>query len=756
VIVNDSLFIRTFVAGIPENHDVGGYPEKLNPHMITELLSIESDDFRLAISYSIQKISNVNAMALFDSADYYNRLDIESYESKDGKQTRHPPYVKKLQSRAYERNIESLFDNEENLFRTSLIIIAKSETEKGLRAAESRIKSVLKGSRVYYDVPDTRHLKTFASSSFSPDVWKNTTCECFSYHAALLLPIRSPGSRLQAQGSLFGETALEENPRHVLIDLEKLIAQHLIVCGSSGSGKTYFLLQYIMRSLVIEKKRVVYITPKTDEGTNHLNVVRYFHGCLIELGRGKSKNINPLEILHSGATKDNAETIFYDHVDILKNFVCSLILSETASRDNMIPYLEKTIYEVYEAKGIYKEDPKTWKNWPYLSDLYRIWETQKDDNVSAEALYNKGGSILTSWNYLNQPSNIASDLTNDLMVFDTSGMRSAIDKLQDSFNIIITGILGLRFKGEKKKTTIVIDEARVFLQTPQLSSFLMRILMEGRSARLELVLAVQQPSDLIKANSDAEIKTNCPVAIILGGMSSINVNIAASFFSLSESNKTNLLKLGKGHGLVLVGNQAIPTKFKSTELEHSIIKGTVFDENTTTVLLSKTAFLNEQLEHFIREQKVIFEDWVSKESDCELLRNEGYISKKGLDAITGRNTTIWIQEASMPTNQTIDHVVCVTRIAGHIICRNKNHIVKVNPFDDVDIVINDEIAIEYERAGSHSFEDLVKKRDDALQKYKTIIFVCQIQNYDAVSKAVGKDRTIKRGKELAEWIEMNL
>jgi hypothetical protein len=282
------------------------------------------------------------------------------------------------------------------MFRTALIIVIKATSEQGLRSAESKINAVLSGSRVFKEYPDAKHLETLLNSMMVPAIWKRTACELFSYHAALMLPIQSPGNRLQSEGCLFGET-IEDNPRAVQINLEALSAQHIFVCGASGTGKTYFLMLFLMRSLTMERKRVLYITPKEDEGTSHLNVVKYFNGCLIELGRDKSKNINPFEIFTSGKiTRDNAEGIFYQHVDILKNFFLALILSETTGRDNMISYLERTIHETYEKKGIYLEDPTSWHDWPYLSDIFKIWESEKDTNLTAEALYNKSGSIMTS------------------------------------------------------------------------------------------------------------------------------------------------------------------------------------------------------------------------------------------------------------------------------------------------------------------------------------------------------------------------
>jgi type IV secretory pathway VirB4 component len=145
-------------------------------------------------------------------------------------------------------------------------------------------------------------------------------------------------------------------------------------------------------------------------------------------------------------------------------------------------------------------------------------------------------------------------LTNDFIVFDTSGMRSGTDKLQDAYNVLITAMMAMRFKGNKERSTVIcVDEGRVFLQNPQIAAFLMRILMEGRSAGIGLVIAVQQPADLQKANVAEEMKTNINVNVILGGMTPANVGLVTKFFSLDSSTQEKLLELGKGGSCGLRG-----------------------------------------------------------------------------------------------------------------------------------------------------------------------------------------------------------
>lgn len=748
--IEDDHFIKCIVVGIPENPDIAGYPDNLDPHIIRKLLAIEGQEFKLSFSYGVRKLSTEKATELLTRADELNDLEMNSYNEK-GHDEKKVPIVKKLQAGSLENNITAVYQNDENMFETSFIITIKSKHLRGLRDAQGHIESVLGGARIGSTVKTCKHLDTLLNATMRPSMLPADTCQIFSWHAGILLPIKSFGNRLDDEGLLIGET-IEETPRPVQIDFKGLAARHMLGLGATGVGKSYLMQLLIMRELSMEGHRVIEITPKADDGnqekgkgTDHKKVCVHFKGCLIELGRGKEKIINPLHIFtNSKVSREDAENVYYQHVDTVAAYFQALILSETEGRDNMIPYLLTSIHRAYEAKGIFREDPKSWHDFPVSSDLYSIWESEKEKNQSANALWNKGSAILTNWDYLNQQSNI--DLSNNLLVFDTSGMSDSTGKLQDAFNVLIVAMMAMRFHGSIIPTTIFVDEARVFFQNKSISKFLMKLLLEGRSANIGLALFTQNPADLKKANIAEEVLGNVGVVVAFGGMSAINIGIVSDFLSMSEATKDQYSRLIKGQGLVMYGNRTIPTSFKSTPYEHGIITGLISSDQTLATV-STLQFILPGIEKLFNEQKICFLDWIN--CDPELLKTRGLTNKKGVDCMTGRNVQVWIKE--VPTNQKPDHFSTICRLAGEAI--KKGHTVKINHFDDADIIIDERIAVEYERPGSHSFQELVEKRDAALLKYQEVFFVCQNENYELVKKAVGIDRTIMRGAKLKAWLE---
>ena len=234
----------------------------------------------------------------------------------------------------------------------------------------------------------------------------------------------------------------------------------------------------------------------------------------------------------------------------------------------------------------------------------------------------------------------------------------------------------------------------------------------------------------------------------MGGMRGDNIDHVAKFFKFDEYTRNLLLGCGRGEGLIILNDQVIPVVFKATELEHSIIKGTVKGKKETSDFLFE--FVDPALSDLVTEHGICFNSWVK--GDSSVLVDKGFRSQRVIDAIDGKSCQVWIKQK--PDNMTLDHFAMVMRLAGHLIT-SKAAIVQINHSADADIVadINGmKVAFEYERPGSHTTQQLIEKQERAQAKYDKVVFVCQAQNLEQLIKAVGVQNVVTRGMELAEYI----
>jgi hypothetical protein len=764
VIIDNKLLARTIIAGIPPISDIGGYPADMKPTVVDELLGISAKGHSIAFSYTVIPVPNVESMKMLDQAIFMNKVAQESFRDKgmDGRidKTKQPPLKYGLEAEDFADNYREVYKNTQKMYHTAFIIIIWGKNRDALREAESHVTVILESNRIYYEIPDYRHLDTFLAAQPYPEWVNYSWCELFSYHTAALFPSRNPNSRTDENGLYFGDDM--KTGKSIMIDLKALAAQHLMFVGPTGSGKTFTLLLLLMRSFDMLGKRIIYTTPKADVGTNYRNVAEYYGkaASIIDIGP-RGHNINPLQILYD-------ETILKDELDYMHAFDehCELVnkffevLFEKTKTPNMSSTLNESLIQVYRSKGIRREDPKTWKNahWPTLLDLRGVWEKNlKEDpkDVTSKALLDKTYMVNTSWSYMNRPTDINTGA--DFIIVDISGVPQS---LQEAMNVFVTGIMSMRFRTDTRKETIIaVDEGAVYLRNPQLALFLLQTLTQGRSFNISLWLATQQPSDLQKADLDAEFKTNIQISIILGNMRKDTIAHVKSFYSLNENNVNDLMTCGVGEGLVIVGDEVIPTKFTATEHETAIIKGKkpVKISGETPEAEPLFMFVDERLRSLFSDHNIYFSDWIDqtkKDPILEYLRTQGYKAYVPPNPFGKGKIQAWLKNVvnGMIGNESIDHYSTVIRVSGLLIQRNIP-ILSINHHEDVDIVakIGDKtLAIEYEVPGSHNFEELVAKRQRAEEKYGKVVFVCQQANFDDVVKACGLENTIQRGIQLEE------
>ncbi len=747
ILINDSTFARCIVAGIPPTSDISGYSADLNPRVIDELMNLSSSGYQIAYSFAVIPISNQESMKMLDKAIYTNKVSQESFRDKKGQnRNKQPPLKKVLEEEDFTANYKEIFKGKQKMFHTAFIIIFFGKSEDELRAAESHVKVILESNRIYYEAPDYRQLDTFLSAQPFPFSQDFTWCELFSYHTSALLGTRNTNSRTDEAGLLFGQDL--KTGKDIMIDLKTLAASHMLLVGMTGSGKTFTSMILLMRALTMLRKRVIYVTPKADKGTDYRAVCEYFGGSVIDIGNGES-NINPLQILYDKNSHGDMIRVFDDHFELLTQFFN--VLFEGLS-SNMTSYISESLIETYKRKGIIRQFPETWENctsWPNLLDLREVWlEDAKDPReVTAKALADKSFLFTTSWSFLNRPTNI--NLSSDFIVCDLSNVP---ESLKDALNVFMTGLMGLRFRTDTKKGTILaVDEGAAFLRSPELSLFLLRALTQGRSFGVSLWLMTQQPSDLQKVNLAEEFRTNMPLSIVLGNMRSDTVDIVKQFFKLDENATNDLLSAGIGEGLLLVGEEKIPIKFKPSSLENDIIKGKINNKIASGHV--GISLHNEALLSLVSEHGFILQDWI--DGDDSSLSGLGYVARRVQRAIGSGLVRVWIKQdiliGDMVLNQSLDHYCTVLQVAGYLQQQGiRADIQHLNGADLSFEISGKRIYLEYEH-GEQSAQILQHKKQDI--NSGQLVFIGQASNIKYLYNVVGEQNVIKRGRQLAEYLD---
>jgi len=761
ILIDREIYATCMIVGVPPSQTGRGFPRNLSPDFTDQIMALEAtSDCLIGISYSCEPIPHEIAQQLIDDALYKNKISSEQIDRDTKKSSGASAHSLRFDKEAHDfvKLYDVLYNNEQRLFDSQYIITLWSDSFEGLQNGISRIKGVMSSNIVRAEVPYYTILDTFMAAQPYPISTDIAEIQQLSHDCGTLVPLRDPLVALSDIGLIYGERKADNAP--FIINLDKLAAGHHLIVGSTGSGKTVLLMKLMMGCYDLLGHRFVYITPKPDNRTNYIAVADYYKDKAMVINIGSKKgynNINPLQvILDTNAvyqTDDDYIEIFNNHLELVTAFFRVLNTS-----DNMDNYVNESLIEIYRRKGIIRKDPDTWKDlagdrWPVLLDLREVWkEDSKNKNPSAEAMLNRTSRLETSWEYINRPTDVNFD--KDIIIIDISSVPGT---LQDAMNVFVTGMVGMRFNTElTKKTNVIIDEGRVFLNDKKLAEFILKIYTQGRSYGLNAWFTTQQPSDAKDEDVKELLKNNSFVNIIMGNVQPNSYDSIKAFFNMSDEDIAALRGCGIGQGLVQVNNTVTDVKFSLTDLESEVILGTTKPGIKAGADVGFKV-IDKRYTKLAEENHAYIEDWI--DGDSKLLA-PGRDRFAVVRALRGGTTGIWIQTSEVKDgkilNQTVDHYGTVLQIAAYLLHRGAS--VQVNHYEDADVVaeINGhKLAIEYERPGIHTVDQLIDKNQRLLKQYDEVLFVCTSTNYKLISseRCIGQNQTVSRGSMLLDRLD---
>lgn len=760
----DGMLVECIIVGLPQL-STDGYPNKLKNDFIEKLMNVSLQGVVIRVSFRLIPIPTHEGQQMLQEAIFRNMVNQKSSQKNNPMGMN--SIVQQLDARDIAAVIERLHNNEEKMFHTAFIITIFAEDERAMRQAKSHIKVVMNSHRVYGSYPSRKMLQTFIAGQGYPKSEEFTFVEMTSSLAGLLCPTRNPNSSLAngERGLYFGDD--RKTGKEIIIDLKALTAQHMVIVGGSGSGKTFAVLMMLGR-LYSSGRNVVYLTVKPEpvNGTSYKNMAQYFapDSEIINVGPG-GRNVNPLQIMHTGEGLTPLEAAaVYDAHKILVGTFFKMWFKDALS-PNMEAYLDKSLTEVYKRAKIERDNPLSWRNpFPLLKHLIQVWEDakeSKEDGESALALIRKT-YLLTedgALSYMNNPTDI--NLSKGFTVIDLVNVPNVV---KDAMNVLLTGMLATFFNIDSEKgTTIAIDEGSGFLREKQLSDMVLNIITRGRVFDIGLAFITQEFSDLEKAKLSEEFMMNTPLKIVLSkDLDKKAVSYVKDFLMLDETAVKDLRTSQKGEGIIKIGDTHAPIAFIPTDEEFKIIKGIAAGNQQENLSghqqQAPEAKIKDEYVELAKENRIVFSDWIEGEDPSYMLQMLGYKFYKP-QSITGRGfAPCWIhsdivRDEEYVKNQTIDHYASVMQLAGILIARGKNPV--VNHSDDVDVSCDD-TGFEYEHAGSHKLQEIIDKKQRGLLKYKRILFIGSKANEAVLIEGAGRNFVVRRGKQLEAWLNDRL
>lgn len=778
--LTDGTFVKCLNIGVPE-FDTPGYSRTIDPGLLGALLNTAQERCFIGYSFALMPFGQSDSNRALEDAEFRNIQD-----QMDDTDTNSLGHIKNktgfvaadIKDDQYEIHAQKV-----KQFYTSCIITIRADSLDELDVAYSHVTTILSNNLIGYLPAEGRMLETYKSAQPWGNIADHTIVDCISTQVASLLPVKRLDSRTDISGIWFGNQKManpEDIGKPTMVDLSALSAGHGFIFGPTGSGKTVLETVLGMRAHDQEDYRVIYMTVKSDAGTQFRNVPDFYgdRGVVIDLGIGKDKSaINPLQIIFDETMLEGTDEeylrIFHKHKMTVAAFFDAFL--KTGLTDNQSHYLDMTLNAIYDKFGLISLTadritchPDKWRdgtNFPTIHLLRKLWKDEMDSGglgrmkESAESLYNRTGNLsnIGAYSYINRQTN--ADLSKDFIVFDLSGLDKG---MQDAMSALVTAIIGARFNTDaKRKTLLIIDEGVAFARNPERLNFISDAYMMGRSQQITAVISFTQPTDMTHELA-AMLKTNSMWAYVLGkGMNKDSVEYIETFFKLAPEDVDVLTTSAIGEGLLILGNQTIPINFTVTDQEMSVLKGT--DGETEKVSTDGAFMLLEQVADLVLEHGFCLDEWIEN-PDPNMMKDWGYEPHLVQRVLGNGKAKAWVKsdiiDTSVPNkpkiyNQTLDHYSSVLQMAGHLLIKGFED-VQVNHFDDEDVrarLGDREFSFEYERQGSHTEKQLEAKRIKIESSGSRCLFVCQSSYRKFVAKAVGEQNTYTRGTALKMVID---
>ena len=764
LLINNEVLVHSIICGIPPigADEFDGYPRNMKSNIMDIFADIDSGNSIVTMSQTLLPVNRVTTGRILQDAVVNN--DMKSMWDKDENPNNHQDLILKYSSMDLEANFKTHHEANQNMFDSIFIFVIYSLTEKDLRIAKSNITQKLDASLILFDYPTKNQMKAFLLAMGMPMTHKESEAyriQIFSRVAAVLSPLRVQSDAMANKGLYYGD--LVKTNKNLLINLDNLPAKHKLIFGSTGSGKTVGMLTWCLRAHDMLGYRIIYMTDKGDAQTDFLNIVKSYGdvGQTIDIGPGMD-NINPMQIFYDPATIGTSnyayESAYDAHKGMLKGMYNAWKKDGLTTRQEAL--LDMHIDDCYERKGILRSVPSTWTGeWPLISDLLYEFK-QNEDDVSSQALYDMSYPLgpKGELNYLSRPTTVKFDKS--FMIINLSSVPESFKKAQ---NVIVTGIISLRFNTSSDKTTIIaVDEAGSLMRDPRTTASLLNINVQGRSSNVFLWLGTQQPHDIIKAGVMEQMENNMFLVCLFGRKSTEKgISALSKHFGLDTDSQSKLLSCDVGECLIMVENNVYHTKINLSPFESNILLNSEASKQTTASVTK----IKPEVYKIATDHGVFFKDLIEG-SPGDLLDGRGFESRRNQDPIGRGQTYFWINSVLISTKtkdnkevemigvQSLDHYVTVVRIASYM--ANKGISVQINHTSDVDLVIeiNDQkIALEYERPGSHCSKQINEKEINALKKYDAVYFITTSLNYDTICENINKKYVVKRGIMLKELLD---
>lgn len=373
-----------------------------------------------------------------------------------------------------------------------------------------------------------------------------------------------------------------------MLDRNTTLNQNMVVIGTSGVGKTTYMIQKILR-YAIQDYQIYIIDPENE----YTRIVESLGGSVLHLTSNAKYKINPLqifseEILSADEAVTNLDELVKDKIQRLKGFFevlkDDMTQVEKAVMDNIVKnaYINSGILKYNRLNEIKNEQ------WPTLSNVYdeltKLSEKDPEKFKTIKDFYFILGSYTHGSNTLfDGATNI--NLDTKIVSFDLKPLQSEQEVQAGAYLNTFQYLWEEITKDRKKRKKLFVDEFHFLTLHKSASTFFHQAYKRFRKYNAGAIAGTQQIQDVIEGQTDSgqnigeAIIGNSFTKVFFGldgkGVDDITSKLRMNF---SEKEKKLLERRRQGDALIIYGSQRAFMNVELTEEELRLIDPEAYKE----------------------------------------------------------------------------------------------------------------------------------------------------------------------------------
>lgn len=555
---------------------VADYPKRVYGNWLSELRR------KKGVIDIVQYIDSASNQSMID---YYKKT-IQNKEAE--KLQVHDPYKLKILDnyiKSANQQLDKYLENKATFVYQHMMIYLRAKSEKELDDLTDKVKNTLIKLQMKPLVPVKATFQAFWSAMpintnlLGDYTYRESNTDVassmFPFDNPEILDLK-PRSDIeginQDTGSLIAIDKLDRN---------KTLNQNEVIIGTSGVGKTTYMIQKILR-YAVQGYKIYIIDPENE----YSEIVEKLGGAVLHLSSNSSHKINPLQIFSEEliSEDDKADSMYKlvnEKIQRLKGFL------ETLKPD--INQVEKAIMDdifqqAYKASGILQyrhiNEIKA-EQWPTLKNVYDELDKLKESNSErferVKDLYYILGSYVNGSNTLfNGATSV--DLTSDIVSFDLKPLQSEHEVQAGAYLVTFQFLWDEITKNRTTRKKLFVDEFHFLTLHEQSATFFHQAYKRFRKYNAGAIAGTQQIQDVIEGhtgngmNIGEAIIGNSFTKVFFGlDGKGVDEVIAKLHMKFSDKEKKLLNHRRQGQCLMIYGGQRAFMNVELTEEELRLV-----------------------------------------------------------------------------------------------------------------------------------------------------------------------------------------